>query len=247
MTRVAGRSYRARLLALLAFGLLLGAATQATPAVAQTGNAWWRITTTAAPTSLPPGGQGQLALTVINVGNGDINAAGEHVTITDHLPAGLEATSARGSAGSLLQGESVDFHPGKVTCTTQPSSVACTFAGPKPLIPFIPLEVAIAVKVAANATSGAGEVTTEGGGAKAVSVPQNITVGGGETPFGLQSYSLTAENEGGSIDTQAGTHPYQLTTSLALNERYVPDEYEKLIKEGFEFVPKSAAQVKDLL
>jgi hypothetical protein len=247
MTRTAERTHRAWVLALLALGLLLGAATQAAPALAQTGSAWWRITATAAPTNLPPGGEGELALTVINVGDGDVNAAGEHVTITDHLPAGLEATSARGSAGSLLQGESVDFQPGKVECSTQPSSVVCTFAGPKPLIPFIPLEVAIGVKVAANAVSGQGEVSVEGGGAKAVSVAQNLTVSGDETQFGLQGYGLAAENEGGSVDTQAGSHPYQLTTSLALNERYVPDEYGVLKAKGFEFIPKSAAQVKDLV
>ena len=189
----------------VACGALAALAIAAGPASAAV-SPWWRVSTTAAPTNLQPGGIGQLELTAVNVGDAEINATSSHVTVTDTLPAGLEATGATGAVGSLLFEESTDFEPGPVTCATQPTTVTCTFAGPKPLIPFVPVEVKIAVKVAANATSGEGHVAVAGGGTQAVSVPQRVTVGG-ETKFGVQGYELAAENEGGTSDVQAGRPP----------------------------------------
>jgi hypothetical protein len=242
---------RALLLALAVSGALLAALAGATPALAEiTGTPWWRVTSTVAPTNLPPGGEGQILLTAIDVGDGEVNATASKVTVTDNLPPGLEATpsGARGSAGSLLEGASTDFEPGLVTCETHPVSVTCTFAGPKPLIPFVPLEVAINVKVAKEpaVSKPEGEVTVAGGGAPTASIRQPVTVSSAETPFGVQSYELAAENEGGSLDTQASSHPFQLTTTLALNQKFVPDAYG-FLREKFPMVPLSVAQTKDLV
>src|ERR1035438_7056800 len=77
---------------------ILGAltATFAGAAPALAGTPWWHVAVTAAPTNLPPGGEGQISLTAINVGDGNVTATGANkVTVTDNLPSGLEANTKR--------------------------------------------------------------------------------------------------------------------------------------------------------
>ncbi|HEY3865877.1 MAG TPA: hypothetical protein VGL54_07320 [Solirubrobacteraceae bacterium] len=78
--------------------------------------------------------------------------------------------------------------------------------------------MSITVKVLADAHSGEeNHATISGAGAASVSASQSLTVGG-TTSFGVEQYEMVPENEGGTPDTQAGSHPFQLTTTIALNE-----------------------------
>jgi uncharacterized repeat protein (TIGR01451 family) len=52
----------------------------------------------------------------------------------------------------------------------------------------------------------------------AVSLRRPVDVGTGETTFGLSNLALEPESEGGAPDTQAGSHPFQFTTTVAFNE-----------------------------
>jgi hypothetical protein len=54
-----------------------------------------------------------------------------------------------------------------------------------------------------------------------VSVGQPIVVGS-PAQFGFERYEFSPENEAGGIETQAAAHPFQLTTTLALNQTTQP-------------------------
>src|ERR1039457_3668426 len=49
--------------------------------------------------------------------------------------------------------------------------------------------------------------------------------------FGIKTFSVKAENQNGSPDTQAGSHPYALTTSFTLTENPFPEQLENSPKE----------------
>ena len=111
--------------------------------------------------------------------------------------------------------------PRQVRCVFQPGGYASPI-----VIPYESLALAIAVRVAPGATSGA--ISTErisGGQASSVQTHRPLPVGAaGETPFGVEQsgFSIVPEQEGGQVDAQAGSHPFQLTTSFALNQTADP-------------------------
>jgi len=50
------------------------------------------------------------------------------------------------------------------------------------------------------------------------SVARPLTISEVEPKFGVENYEMTPEETGGAVDTQAGSHPFQLTTTLDLNQ-----------------------------
>ena len=68
------------------------------------------------------------------------------------------------------------------------------------------------------------------------SLKRPLKIANEATPFGAQAVELTPEREGGSADTQAGSHPYQLTTTLDFNQTLAPGRIE----------PSAPALLKDL-
>ena len=174
---------------------------------------WLRLSAQAFPGSLPRGGEGEIALLVENFG--DVGARGSSpLVVSDRLPEGVSAQSVeipgqRREARNLLQ-----RCAGEVKCSL-PGEVAEAFLSE----PFASLEVEIAVKVAAGAGSSVvNAASVSGAGSPGVSVETPIAVGSGPVPFGVESYELWPENADGSADTQAGSHPFQLTTSIELNQ-----------------------------
>ncbi len=75
------------------------------------------------------------------------------------------------------------------------------------------------------------EASVSGGEAQGASIKQSLKISGAPTPFGVENYEVSAEEEGGAPDRKAGSHPYQLTTTLALNQSYNPDEPPALVKD----------------
>jgi hypothetical protein len=168
---------------------------------------WWGVTSGSQPTNLLRGQPGRIVVTAEN--RGDADTSGE-VTISDRLPAGLAATAIEAVAG---EGEG-SGNRGPVSCEL--TTLTCTFSGS--LHPYEEIEVDIAVSVGADTAGGAPNTATVSGGAAAgtVSASHAIEVGGTEK-FGLEDYELIPENAGGSVESQAGSHPFQLTSVLTLN------------------------------
>ncbi len=206
------REIRTRLLlVVLVLAGLVAASAGAAPASAAV--PWWHVATEVAPTNLQPGKEGQILLVLSNLGDRDINGGeGEEVKVTDTLPAGLKATAITSQQRGQFE----------VKCPTgapPTPPLTCTYAGV--LHPYEEIVVTIQVKVeepTGTVTSLPDGVTVQGGGASAITSTQPIRIDGAPTPFGLQSYELSPSNEDGTPATQAGSQPFQLTTSLVMNE-----------------------------
>lgn len=176
----------------------------------------WQLDATAAPTSLPPGGEGQLALTATNMGDAPVDASTEPLTLRYRLPPGVAASAILAFPLTYV-GYLSNF--GELSCTIPSSSlVTCTSVGGVTLPPFESLEVRVAVKVKADAQAGEeAEATISGGETPNAFVRQPLAFGN-STPFGIRDFKLVTENEDGSLQTQAGAHPFQFTSTLDFNE-----------------------------
>jgi hypothetical protein len=211
-----------RILGIVVAGVLLAATAGATPVSAavecSTCRPWWHLSSGSLPTNLPPGGEGQISLLAEDLG--DAAPSDSSVVLTDKLPEGL-------TAQSVALGLGVDSMPqevfGAILCDIQPREVTCTVpeavATELLTTAYSHVEAYITVKVAQTAKSGEeNSASVSGGGASTASTSGPITVDSAPTPFGVEQYELRAENADGSPDTQAGSHPFQLTTAIGLNQ-----------------------------
>jgi hypothetical protein len=81
------------------------------------------------------------------------------------------------------------------------------------------LEMRIKVRVLPQASSGeVNRVTVTGGGAAPATISRAVRISEEQASYGIESYDFRAENEGGLLDTQAGSHPYQVTGSFIFNQ-----------------------------
>ncbi len=186
---------------------VLAALVGAAPSFA--GEPWWHLVSSSRPSYLAPEGEGTIVATVENSGDASVAGASSPVTITDVLPAGLRAVSI---LGAKWQGNS----PTPFSCSPLPA-LTCTFAGS--LAPYRQIEVRIRVKVAEEAHTGEqNRIEVSGGGAPPAAVERPITVSEEQAPFGVEDFELRAEEEGGALTTQAGSHPFQVTGTFVFNQ-----------------------------
>ena len=245
MTRIRGR-FKCSIGVVVVVVLLLVSVSASASASAAA--AWWQITATTAPSNLPPGGEGEIVVQVTNLGDAPVEVAGRPVTLGVKLPVGLTATGIHSQfAGPSNNREEFGCSLPALTCTYEGETANPNGGGDDhgSVQPYDGLDVVVDVKLGAGVVSGSEyEVAVSGGSAPGVSLKRPVVVSGGGTSFGVADYEVYPANEDGLPDTQAGSHPFQLTATLMLNT---------VIESGYnyfdqEFVPEAApvALMKDL-
>jgi hypothetical protein len=228
------------LVSLLVSICALGLFSAAARAEVETPGTGWEVTSTTFPTHLAPaGGKGVLDLDIFNIG---ARPSLGPITVTDVLPAGVLATAAgdvqstspigglglwecRGNAPGESPHEPLHFEPASV--------VTCINTGLLPTLP-IPEEanspsdrdngvigqIGLAVQaVTAEPGTLTNHVTVAGGGAVApASTSSPVTVSAvSAPPFGFLGSDGWFGSVDGTVDTQAGSHPYDFTYSFDVN------------------------------
>ena len=214
---------------------LLAAMAGASPAAAEvqcgaTCSTWWHVDVQSLPGNLPSGGEGEITVLAEDLGDSVPHGT---VVLKDELPEGVTVQKV-GLVGTGVS-TTGEFY-GKAFCTFSAREVTCTLEEGIAEIflpgPYSNIEAQIKVKVAPTAKSGEENgVSIGGGGAASTTTSTPITVDSTPTTFGLERYELLPENADGSPDTQAGSHPFQLTTDLALNQTGNPEKPPAAVKD----------------
>ncbi len=159
----------------------------------------------------PGGADGQIVLTAENVGVAGIEGTPDPIQIAGMLPPALTAVGISATAPAFgTASERV-----AIPCSLE--SLTCTYTGE--VVPYGQLEVRIDVIAEATASSAESSgMSISGGEAPAASTSRPLVVGLAPA-FGVEDYEMLAEEERGQPATEAGSHPFQLTTTLALDQR----------------------------
>jgi len=226
----------------ICLGVLAAGLAGAAPALALAPAApHWRLESRPAPTNLPLKGEGVIVVTASNIGDGEVQGKVEPVTITDALPTGVEATKVEGQSNGTPQSK----NNGAAGFTCEPATatpIKCTFSGN--LQPYEQVEVIIKVKTNFTAATEPDNVASVSGGEAPSLEPlsRKLKINGGTTEFGVESFQLAPENDKFEPDVEAGSHPFQLTTTFDLNQTY--ESYFK--PPSSEFLPSAPALQKTL-
>jgi hypothetical protein len=142
------------------------------------------------------------------------------VTVVDSLPTGVTPVGAyvEGASKGNVLGNSepqIEEQLKRPLCTIAGQTVTCEYV--PPVRAYEQFFVTIVVEASSGAGDGLNEVTVSGGGAPIWRSHQALALE--STGYGPQSYELTGEEEGGLPSTQAGAHPFQLTSTLMLNSK----------------------------
>jgi hypothetical protein len=246
--RLPARSLRPALAAATLALLVALTLTAAFAAPASATSPWWHISTSTRPASIPLGAEGTIVLRGSNLGNATTSGT---ITLSDVLPAGLTVQEEEVEGQTFPKIFFFSFKSGpqenfarmsffgkplgycsqsgqRVSCQTTPTSPP--FNEPPfteafaltPLNPYEYYELRIGVKNEGVAPGALNETEVSGGGGGSVSRKRPLETSSSPVSFGVDDFSMLPEEEGGDIDTQAGSHPYQLSAEFALNQSADP-------------------------
>ena len=180
---------------------------------------------------------GELMVIASNLGDAAANGETEPITVSAVLPAGVEAVAV---TGRTLEGKSGEALACSLSGENGVPGPACSFT--HPLFPYMSLTMRVAIDDRGASGSISDTASASGGGARPVSAPHPLPLGE-SAPFGLAAYELVNEEEGGALDTQAGSHPFQQTTTVLLNASVDPTHQTGNYPNGY---VEPAQQPKDL-
>jgi hypothetical protein len=147
----------------------------------------------------------EIIVTASDLGDAPANGT---TTMLDRLPSGLKAETI-----DAVVGEGEEHKLGPATCSLE--SLSCTFVGSIPAYDQIEIRIGVVME---GAISGENEASVTGGGAAVASIRRPLTISDAPTPFGVEGNEVSLEEEGGGVATQAGSHPFQLTSTVMLNQ-----------------------------
>ncbi len=191
----------------------------ATPSLAASAGPHWSIVSESQPTYFQAGDTSDAYVLIVRNDGSLPTAHGSTVTVTDALPVGVAATKVLAE----IEGAHGNGTPRyEMTCPNGPvtGAMTCTYdEGPAqgPVLPGAMIVVTITVSVGVGAKALVNSATVSGGGAPSASTEETTPVDGATIPFGLSFFGLDTVGEGGEPDTQAASHPFELTTELAFN------------------------------
>jgi hypothetical protein len=215
---------------------------------AETAAPGWELTSTVFPTNIAPGGgTGTLEVDVFNVGAARSEGP---VTVTDTLPPGVLAVEAgdvqdgisetigslglwdcSGNEGGPVDGATV------VTCTSDPVNLphlpipeTAASAGGEGVGAIAHIGIAVRAQTSTPGTL-ANHVTVSGGGGGVASTESSVVLDASPaSAFGVQGVDGWASNADGTLDMQAGSHPYGIFFSFNLDSKQ--STQEGLIQAG---------------
>lgn len=157
---------------------------------------------------------GRLILTGVDMSAEGVTGSETPFTMTDKLPPGLTAVGIEGL---------VEYSDEELPMECSLATLSCKSSGR--VAAYEQMQMYIDVNVKPGATAGeTDELAASGGNARDARKTRDVAIGDAPVRFGVENYELTPEEADGSIDTQAGSHPFQLTTVLDLNRNYEEPE-----------------------
>lgn len=204
----------------------------------------WEAFVQAYPTYLHPGGNGTIQVDLMNTG---AKRSSGPITVTDILPEGVVPVGTGGmvKAGGMTEAKiesaaaevkefggvrwncealEVEVVPevdvAVVTCTSNPKYVNGLPIGEgEKLLGVERIGIAVHVEEGVESGEAPNEVSIAGGGATEVTeVSSPVTLNSSEPGYGFSGFDAWFTNADGTIDTQAGSHPYESTFAVGFNE-----------------------------
>jgi hypothetical protein len=157
------------------------------------------------------GGEAELILDATNLGDAAAGGSIDPVVLVDTLPPGAAALDATAIAGTPLG------DPPAVECAVEASrTVSCLLKGE--LVPYDRIDIRIRVDLTdGSSTGGLNRFEVSGGGAPPAVLEREAASHIADS-LGIEEFELRAEEEGGTVGLQAGSHPFQVTATVSLTQ-----------------------------